>query len=280
MLEASMQARRRSVPVKVGSVTVGGDAPGGGAVDDQHRHRRRRRDRPPGGGAGGRRLRDRAHHRRPRRGRRRRAEDQGAAAEDRLRRADRRRLPLHRPQAPGRSSRLRRGARQVPHQSRQRRLQGQEGPPVLRHRRDGDQARQAGAHRRQLGLARPGTADPPDGREFALEHAEGGARGHAARRWCSRRCCRPRAPRRSACRAQRSSSPPRSRRCRTWSQVYLELGTPLRLRHSSRPDRGRHGERRASSPRRRRSAFCCSRASATPSASRSRPSPAATARWR
>ena len=36
-----------------------------------------------------------------------------------------------------------------------------------------------------------------------------------ARRWCSRRCCRPRAPRRSACRATRSSCRPRSRRCRT-----------------------------------------------------------------
>ena len=34
-----------------------------------------------------------------------------------------------------------------------------------RDRRDGDPLRQAGAHRRQLGLARPGTADPADGRE-------------------------------------------------------------------------------------------------------------------
>ena len=34
---------------------------------------------------------------------------------------------------------LRRGARQIPHQSRQCRLQGQEGPAVRRHRRDGDQ---------------------------------------------------------------------------------------------------------------------------------------------
>ena len=33
-------------------------------------------------------------------------------------------------------------------------------------RRDGAQARQAGAHRRQLGLARPGTADAADGREL------------------------------------------------------------------------------------------------------------------
>ena len=152
---------------------------GGGAVDDQHRHRRYRRDRPPGGGAGRCRLRDRPHHGGPRRGRRRRAEDQGAAAQDRLRRADRRRLPLHRPQAPGRSSRLRRGARQVPHQSGQRRLQGQEGPAVFRHRRDGDQAQQAGAHRRQLGLARSGIADAPDGRERQVERSEGCPRGDA-----------------------------------------------------------------------------------------------------
>ncbi len=151
--------------------------PGGGAVDDQHRHRRYRRHRPPGGGAGRRRLRDRPHHGGPRRGRGRGAEDQGAAAQDRLRSADRRRLPLHRPQAAGRPSRLRRGARQVPHQSRQRRLQGQEGPAVLRHRRDGDQAQQAGAHRRQLGLARSGIADAPDGRERQVERSEGRARG-------------------------------------------------------------------------------------------------------
>ena len=122
-----------------------------------------------GGGAGARRLRDRAHHGRPRRGGGRRAAHQGAAAQDGRRRADRRRLPLYRPQAARRSSGLRRGARQVPHQSRQCRLQGQEGPPVLRHRRDRDQARQAGAHRRQLGLARPGAAHPPDGRERALD---------------------------------------------------------------------------------------------------------------
>ena len=37
--------------------------------------------------------------------------------------------------------------------------------PIRRHHRDRDQERQAGAHRRQLGLARPGTADPADGRE-------------------------------------------------------------------------------------------------------------------
>ncbi len=149
------------------------------AVDDQHRHRRRERDRGAGRRAGARRLRDRAHHGRPRRSRGGGAAHQGAAAAAGLRGAARRRLPLHRPQAARRSSRLCGSTRQVPHQSRQCRLQGQEGPPVLRHRRDRDQARQAGAHRRQLGLARPGTAHAPDGREFALQRSEGRARGDA-----------------------------------------------------------------------------------------------------
>jgi (E)-4-hydroxy-3-methylbut-2-enyl-diphosphate synthase len=54
------------------------------------------------------------------------------------RRAAGRRFPLYRPQAAGRSSGLRRGAGEVPHQSRQCRLQGQEGQAVRRDRRDGD----------------------------------------------------------------------------------------------------------------------------------------------
>ena len=53
------------------------------------------------------------------------------------RRAAGRRLPLQRPHAAGREPRLRRGAGQVSHQSRQRRLQGQARPAVLGHRRDG-----------------------------------------------------------------------------------------------------------------------------------------------
>ena len=40
-------------------------------------------------------------------------------------------------------------------------------PQFTADRRDGDQARQAGAHRRQLGLARSGTAHQADGRERA-----------------------------------------------------------------------------------------------------------------
>ena len=179
MTEAGPQERRRSVAVDVGGVLVGGGAP----IVVQSMTNTDTADIDgtvaPGGGAGARRLRARAHHRRPRRGGRRRSAHPGAAAQDRRQRAARRRLPLYRPQAPGRSSRLRRGARQVPHQSRQCRLQGEEGPPVRRHRRDGDQARQAGAHRRQLGLARPGAADPSDGRERALAQPDRRARGDA-----------------------------------------------------------------------------------------------------
>ena len=83
----------------------------------------------------------------------------------RHRRAADRRFPLYRPQAAGRSSGLRRGAGEIPHQSGQCRLQGQEGQAVRRHHRARHRIRQAGAHRRQLGFARSGTADAADGRE-------------------------------------------------------------------------------------------------------------------
>ena len=171
MIEAGPQERRQSVAVDVGGVMVGGGAP----IVVQSMTNTDTADVEgtvaAGGGARARRLRARAHHGRPRRGGGGGAAHPGPAAADGRRRADRRRLPLHRPQAARRSSGLRRGARQVPHQSGQCRLQGEEGPPVRRHRRDRDQARQAGAHRRQLGLARPGAAHPADGRERALERA-------------------------------------------------------------------------------------------------------------
>ena len=81
-------------------------------------------------------------------------------ANGRRRPADRR-LPLYRPQAAQRPSGLRRGARQVPHQPRQRRLQEQarrcSSPRIVE---IAIAVRQAGAHRRQLGLARSGIADP------------------------------------------------------------------------------------------------------------------------
>ena len=154
------------------------------AVDDQHRYGRHRRHGAPGRKPRPRRLGAGAHHRRPRRGGGGRAEDQGAARPHRLPRAADRRLPLYRPQAADRSPGLRRGARQVPHQSRQRRLQAEARHAVRDHRREGDPIRQDGSDRRQLGLARPGPADPPDGRERQACEPEGhggrDARGDAA----------------------------------------------------------------------------------------------------
>ena len=122
-----------------------------------------------------------------------------------------------------RPSRLRRGARQISHQSRQCRLQEQARRAVLDHRRDGDPAWQGGAHRRQLGFARPGIADRADGRERRQRGADRRARGDARGDGAARRCYRRRAPRRSASRATASSSRPRSRRVQDLIAVYRML---------------------------------------------------------
>ena len=53
-----------------------------------------------------------------------------------------------------------------------------------------------------------------DGRERQVAQAASTRARSCARRWCSRRCCRPSAPRRSGCRATRSSSRRKSRPCR------------------------------------------------------------------
>ena len=131
-----------------------------------------------------RRLRTGAHHGRPRGSRRRRAAYPRRPAQARHHHAPDRRLPLYRPQAARRLSGLRRGARQIPHQSRQCRLQEQARHPVRRHHRDRQQERQAGADRRQLGLARSGTAHQADGRQRQIGRAarcpRGDARGHGA----------------------------------------------------------------------------------------------------
>ena len=148
-----------------------------GAVDDQHRHRRYRGHDGAGRGAFARRFRNGAHHRRSRGSRRRRAAYPRRLAQARHHHAVDRRFPLHRPQAAGRLSGLRRSARQIPHQSRQCRFQEQARHPVRRHRRDRDQERQAGSDRRQLGFARSGTADQADGRKCAARSTEGCPRG-------------------------------------------------------------------------------------------------------
>ena len=216
-MNAGPQERRISVPVNVGNVTVGGGAPvvvqsmtnTDTADVERHRAARSRRWRAPAPRSC---ASPSTATRPPRRCRRSRSGCCSRAAT----------VPIvgdfhyigHKLLAdhPG----LRRGARQIPHQSRQCRLQGQEGPPVRRHRRDGDQARQAGAHRRQLGLARSGTAHAPDGREFEARTHPKDAREVTREAMIQSALLSAAARGRDrAWRATASSSPPRCRRCRT-----------------------------------------------------------------
>ena len=125
-------ARRRSIPVAIGRIMVGGNAPivvqsmTNTDTADVASHRR------PGRGAG--RAPARSWCGSPSIATRRRGRCRTSASgstQARRRRAADRRLPLHRPQAADREPGLRRGARQVPDQPRQRRLSRKARPPVL-----------------------------------------------------------------------------------------------------------------------------------------------------
>ena len=237
------------------------------AVDDQHRHRRYRRHHRPGRSACARRLRNGPHHRGPRGGRCRRPAHPRRPAQARHHHAADRRLPLYRPQAARGLSGLRRGARQISHQSRQCRLQGQARHPVRRHHRDREQEQQAGPHRRQLGFARSGTADQADGRERRVRQsarcARGDARGHGAVGAALGRA------RRRARHAQEPHHPVGQGLGGAGSDRGLRGSRqPFRLRDPSRPDRGRHGHQGHRGVVGRARHPACSRASATPSASR------------
>ena len=72
-----------------------------------------------------------------------------------------------------------RSSRQISHQSRQCRLQGEARQAIRRDRRDRGEERQGGAHRGELGKPRPGFAHAADGRECASARAQGRARGDA-----------------------------------------------------------------------------------------------------
>ena len=111
-------------------------------------------------------------------------------------RPDRRRLSLQRAPAAREVSRLRRGARQVPDQSRQRRRQAPRRE--LSHDRAARRRqRQAGSHRRELGLARPGSAHADDGRERARRRRRATRTTSTSKRCSPARCARPSWPKRS-----------------------------------------------------------------------------------
>ena len=196
---AGPSARHKTTQVMVGNVAVGGGAPivvqsmtntDTADVDGTDR---------AGRGAVARRLGNGAHHRRSRGGRRRRSAYPRRPAQARHHHAPDRRLPLYRPQAARRISGLRRGARQIPHQSRQCRLQEQARHAVRRHHRDRQQEQQAGPHRRQLGLARSGAAHQADGREHGFAESARCPRGDARSHGAVGACCRRRGRKSSAC---------------------------------------------------------------------------------
>ena len=237
---AGPQPRHKTTQVMVGNVAVGGGAPI--VVQSMTNTDTADIDGTIAQVAAlvARRLGNGAHHGRPRRGRRRRAAYPRRPAQARHHHALDRRFPLHRPQAARRISGLRRSARQVPHQSRQCRLQEQARHPVRRHHRDRQQERQAGAHRRQLGLARPGAAHQADGREHGVRQsarcARGDARGHGAVGAAVGRA------RARARHAQEQDDPVGKGFRRAGSDRGLSgAGAPFRLRHPSRPHRSRHG---------------------------------------
>ncbi len=94
-------------------------------------------------------------------------------------RAHHRRFPLQRPHPAEEVSGVRARAGQVPHQSRQRQYRQEARRQFPHHDRGGHRVWQAGAHRRQLGIARSGVAHPHDGRKLAARRAQGRARGDA-----------------------------------------------------------------------------------------------------
>ena len=101
--------------------------------------------------------------------------------------------------------------------------------------------RQAGPHRRQLGLARPGAADPADGRERRVGRRRARRRGDARGDRPVGAPLRRARPRRSACRRDRIILSAKVSDVQDLIAVYSELARALRPRAPSRPHRGRHG---------------------------------------
>ncbi len=98
-------------------------------------------------------------------------------------RADHRRLPLQRAQAAARIPGVRRSAREVSHQSRQRRSRQQARSAVRGDDRDRVPLQQARAHRRELGQPRSGSADASDGREQLAAPSRSRRSRSCARPW-------------------------------------------------------------------------------------------------
>ncbi len=130
--------------------------------------------------------------------------------------------------------------RQVPHQSRQRGPRLEARRPVRHHDREGHRAREARAHRRELGLAGPGAPRAPDGREREARRARGSRRGDA------RGPHRLRARERGQGRGDRPAGRPHHPVVQGFRRAGPDprlpgAGGALRLPAPPGPHRGRHG---------------------------------------
>ncbi len=165
--------RRSSIAVRVGNVSVGGDTPivvqsmTNTDTADVEGHRQ------AGGRARARRLGARTHHGQHARSRRRGSAHPRAARHDGLRRAVDRRFSLQRTPAARARTCVRRSAGEIPDQPRQCRLRQEARPAVRDDHRVRAEVRQAGSHRRELGIARSIDGRRADGRESRADRPVG-----------------------------------------------------------------------------------------------------------
>ena len=136
------------------------------------------------------------------------------------------------------------------------------------HDRSGDRERQAGAHRRQLGLARCGAADPHDGRELQAAGAQGSARSDDGRDRRERHRIGAAPPSSYGLGRDRIILSAKVSGVQDLIDVYRALAARMRLSAAPGADRSRAWAARESSPPRPRSRRCCRKASATRSARR------------
>ena len=138
-------------------------------VDDDDGYRRRRVHGAAVRRTGRSGIGDGAHHGEPAGSGRRRPRNQAADARRRLHRPADRRLPLQRPPAPHAPPGLRRRARQIPHQSGQRRHRQAPRRTVHDDLPGRPRSRQTGAHRRQRRLAQSGAGPAEDAGEHGSQ---------------------------------------------------------------------------------------------------------------
>ena len=203
--------------------------------------------------------------------------NQEAPARRRLRRSDHRRLPLQRPRPADEVSRLRPRARQIPHQSRQRRPRPAPRRAVRHHLQSRPRQRQARAHRRQRRLAQSGARHAQDAgehgprprqdvrRDHQRVHGALGARidrtrarvrlaqgsdHHLLQGFAARRSDRDLPRSRREDRSAAASRPHRSRHGRQGSRLVRRLdGNSARRRHRRHDPRFAHAAARRRPPR-------------------------------